>query len=357
MKNNIKKVSTVMALSMTLSGGAAYAATLDNTAQPVNETAASTTHSIAGVVQVSVNGALMADGYWKQDDKIAMIPLRTLTEALGIELTWNKEDKSAELTRDALWTQVFTGKDRYSVNKMLLTLGTAPEIKDGTLYVPAIFAEKVLHAQLNTNGNQVSITSEEDVKTVTERGVITRISNQDDDQSLQIGGAGSDGIVLNLSEKTTFISAEGKEIKLADLSIGMVVEAEHSLIMTKSLPPQTPTYKVTVLDTAHEISSQPKELFGTSGTIENVIMKDGNVSQIEITGTRLTETAPDHVVLNIDKETSLVNQKGEAVKAEQLMKGTKVIGFYSPMLTRSLPPIGTAWKVVVEIPTVQPKAE
>ncbi|MGQ8875798.1 copper amine oxidase N-terminal domain-containing protein [Paenibacillus sp. TSA_86.1] len=357
MKNNMKKVSTLMALSMALSGGAAYAASLDNTAQPVQETVTSAPSSTAGAVHVSVNGATVANGYWTQDHKTAMIPLRALTEALGIELKWHKEDKSAELTQGALWTQVFTGKDRYSVNKMLLTLGTAPEIKDGTLYVPAVFAEKVLHAGLSTTGNQVTITSEEDVKTVTERGVITRISNQDQYQSIQIGGAGQDGIVLNLSKDSQLISADGKEIKLADLSIGMVVEAEHSLAMTKSLPPQTPTYKVTVLDTAAETAAQPKGLFGTSGTIEHVNMKDGTVSQIEIKGIRLAETAPDHVILNINKDTLLVNQKGETVKAEQLTKDAKVIGFYSPMLTRSLPPIGTAWKVVVELPTVQPKAE
>lgn len=357
MKNNMKKVSTIMALSMALSGGAAYAASLDNTVQPMQETVASAPSSTTGVVHVSVNGAAVANGYWTQDDKAAMIPLRALTEALGIELKWHKEDKSAELTRGALWTQVFADKDRYSVNKMLLTLGTAPEIKEGTLYVPAVFAEKVLHAQVSTTGNQVEIKNEEDIKTVTERGVITHISNQDQYQSIQIGGAGPDGIVLNLSKDTQLISAEGKEIQLADLSIGMVVEAEHSLAMTKSLPPQTPTYKVTVLDTAAVTAAQPKETFGTAGTIEDVIAKDGMVSQIEIKGTRLAETAPDHIVLNINNSTSLVNQEGEAVKAEQLTKGAKVIGFFSPMMTRSLPPIGTAWKVVVELPTVQPKAE
>lgn len=346
-----------MALSMALSGGAAYAASLDNTVQPMQETVTSAPSSTTGIVHVSVNGAAVANGYWTQDDKTAMIPLRALTEALGIELKWHKEDKSAELTRGALWTQVYTSKDRYSVNKMLLTLGTAPEIKEGTLYVPAVFAEKVLHAQVSTTGNQVEIRSEEDVKTVTERGVITRISNQDNDQSIQIGGAGPDGIVLNLSKDIQLISAEGKEIKLADLSIGMVVEAEHSLMMTKSLPPQTPTYKVTVLDTAAETAAQPEETFGTAGTIENVMVKDGTVSQIEIKGTRLAETAPDHIVLNINNSTSLVNQEGEAVKAEQLTKGAKVIGFFSPTMTRSLPPIGTAWKVVVELPTVQPKAD
>ncbi|PQP83622.1 copper amine oxidase [Paenibacillus sp. PCH8] len=356
MNNNMKKVSALMALSMALGGGAAYAATLDNT-KPVHQTSVSADSDMNKAINVSVNSAAISDGYWNKDGKVAMIPLRDLTEALGIELAWNKENKTAELTRGTLWTQVITGKDQYSVNKMLLTLGTAPEITSGKLYVPVSFAEKVLHAQVKTTGNQIAISSEEDVKTVTERGVITRISNQDDYKSIQIGGAGLDGIVLNLNEDTKFISAEGKEIALTDLSIGMNVEAEHSQITTRSLPPQTPTYQVTVLDTTSESATQPKDILGTAGTIDHVKTDNGSISQIEITGTRLTETAPDHVVLNINKDTMLVNQEGEAVKAEELTTGAKVIGFYSPVLTRSLPPIGTAWKVVVEAPAVQPEAK
>lgn len=75
------------------------------------------------VVNVSVNGATISDGYWNKDGKVAMIPARDLTDALGIELEWNKETKTAELTRGALWTQVITGKDQYSVNKMPLHAG------------------------------------------------------------------------------------------------------------------------------------------------------------------------------------------------------------------------------------------
>ncbi|WP_405155015.1 copper amine oxidase N-terminal domain-containing protein [Paenibacillus sp. FSL K6-0108] len=353
----MKKVSALMVLSLALSGGAAYAANLDSI-QPVNSTSVSADSKGTEAVKVSVNGAPMTDGYWNKDGQEPMIALRDLTEALGIELKWNKENKSAELTKGTLWTIVTTGKDQYSVNKMLLKLGTAPEITNGTLYVPASFADQVLHAQVNTTDNQVTISSEEEVKTVTERGVITGINSEGKYQSIHIGGAGTDGIVLNVGEDTTFQSADGKDIKLTDLTIGMNVEAEHSVIATFSLPPQTPTYKVTVLDkAASESEAQPKDVLGTAGTIENVKTTENNGTQIEISGSRLTETAPDHVILNISKDTQLVNHQGETIKPEELTKGTKVIGFYSPVLTRSLPPIGTAWKVVIETPAEQPEAK
>nr|WP_154896610.1 copper amine oxidase N-terminal domain-containing protein [Paenibacillus xylanexedens] len=348
MNNNMKKVSALMVLSLALSGGAAYAATLDTTPSG-NQTSVTVDHSLSEAVKVSVNGTAIADGYWNKDGKEAMIALRDLTDALGIELKWNKENKSAELTKGNLWTLVMADKDQYSINKMLLTLGTAPQITDGKMFVPASFAEKVLHTQVNTTGNQVTITNEEDVKEVTERGVITGMNPDTKYPSIHIGGAGTEGLVLNLGEDTVIKSADGKEIELTDLTIGMTVEAVHAPIMTMSLPPQTPTYEVTVVDTvAKESVTKSEDVLGTSGTIENVRTTKEQGTQIEISGIRLTETSPDHVILNISEDTKLVNQKGEAIKAEELTKDAKVIGFYSPMLTRSLPPIGNAWKVVVD---------
>ncbi|MCM3174629.1 copper amine oxidase N-terminal domain-containing protein [Paenibacillus sp. MER 99-2] len=356
MNNNTKKISALMALSLALGGGSALAAT-PNTTQPAPLITAADQANQSSTIKVLVNGVSIADGYKATADKEPMLALRSLTEALGYELDWNKADKSAELTQGNSWTRVVTGQDQYSVNKMLLTLGAAPEIINGILYVPASFAEKVLHAQVTTSGNTVTIVSEEAVKNVTERGVITRIHKDGSYPSVQIGGAGQDGIVLNLNDDTVFKSAEGKEISLGDLTLGMNVEAVHSTITTRSLPPQTPTYQITVLDVAgSEAETPPLEVLGTAGTVERVQTTAGN-TQIEISGTRLTETGPDHVILNITEETQLVDHEGNPVELTELTEGAKVIGFYSPVLTRSLPPIGTAWKVVLEISDVQPQTD
>jgi hypothetical protein len=66
----------------------------------------------------------------------------------------------------------------------------------------------------------------------------------------------------------------------------------------------------------------------------------------------LSEISQSEIVLRVAADTVLVNGKGEAVEIGSLVKGAKVIGFYGPMMTKSLPPIGTAVKVVVE--TVKP---
>ncbi|MNC22425.1 Protease inhibitor precursor [compost metagenome] len=53
-------------------------------------------------------------------------------------------------------------------------------------------------------------------------------------------------------------------------------------------------------------------------------------------------------MLRLTKDTAVINENGEAVSPADLIQGAEVIGFYGPLLTRSLPPTGTAMKVVLE---------
>lgn len=56
-------------------------------------------------------------------------------------------------------------------------------------------------------------------------------------------------IVLNVSDQTLLKNAkQGKLLNLKDLTVGMKVKAVHSQMATFSLPPQTPTYKIIVID-------------------------------------------------------------------------------------------------------------
>ncbi|MNC68852.1 hypothetical protein D3C75_1194900 [compost metagenome] len=59
-------------------------------------------------------------------------------------------------------------------------------------------------------------------------------------------------------------------------------------------------------------------------------------------GAGLTDSSPEEVVLRIAKDTVLQNDG-----VSELTKGARVVGFYTPMLTKSLPPIGTALKMTL----------
>lgn len=81
---------------------------------------------------------------YKNKEDVVMIPLRQIAEALGYEVTWNNEAHRAELTKGPQWTAVTIGEDNYNFAKMLIRLGTAPEINNSKTYVPYSFLEEVL---------------------------------------------------------------------------------------------------------------------------------------------------------------------------------------------------------------------
>ena len=81
-------------------------------------------------------------------DGMFMIPLRQIAEELGYKVTWNNETRTAELTKGAQWTAVTIGEDNYNFAKMLVKLGIAPEIKEGSTFVPFTFLEEVLKVNL-----------------------------------------------------------------------------------------------------------------------------------------------------------------------------------------------------------------
>lgn len=86
---------------------------------------------------------LLSPIYTNGED-IKMIPLRQIAEALEYEVKWNNEARSVELTKGAQWTSIVVGEDNYNFAKMIVKLGTAPEIKGSATYVPFNFLEEVL---------------------------------------------------------------------------------------------------------------------------------------------------------------------------------------------------------------------
>lgn len=92
---------------------------------------------------------------YKNKEDVVMVPLREIAEALDYEVTWNNEEQRAELTKGAQWTAVTIGEDNYNFAKMLIKLGTAPEIKDSKTYVPFSFLEEVLRVGVEIRGEGI----------------------------------------------------------------------------------------------------------------------------------------------------------------------------------------------------------
>ncbi|MFC9779155.1 copper amine oxidase N-terminal domain-containing protein [Paenibacillus chitinolyticus] len=343
MNNGMKKGLAVLAVSMAMTTGAAYASpavvTKADNLVPISA-------EVSQSVQVTVNNQVLdAEGYVKAGAKEAMIPLRAVAEAIGMDLKWNQEDYSVELSKDRIWTLVKTGEDRYVLNKMYKPLGTAPELVDSKLYVPASFASEILHGTVNAQGSAVSISFNEKKENVVTKGVVTSVRSADGYKAVQIQGFGTAGLVLNVGDDTVFVTDKGDKLTFDQLALGQIVEAEHSMVMTMSLPPQTPTYKITVSG----YSADAEKLLGTSGTVEEVRTDDNGSQSVTIKGQGLTEQSQSEIVLRLSDATEVVDKAGAKADKKALVKGAKVIGFYNGVMTKSLPPIGGAVKIVVDV--------
>ncbi|MBW4082072.1 copper amine oxidase N-terminal domain-containing protein [Paenibacillus sp. S150] len=340
MNTVLKTIATLLTLSLALTTGGVSAAP-SASATPNNGSGQTPASAAAANFSISVNGSVLSgSGFQSSGGKEPLIPLRAVADALGFKVTWNGQTKTAQLNKGSIFTAVKNGEDRYVINKLFTTLGTAPQMKQNRLYVPLSFASEVLYQSVTVKGQQIVIAPAAEHST--ETGVITAITNADNYQSVRIQGTGKAGLVLNVSKDTRLLSKDGSPLAFSGLHIGMTVEAQHSLISTRSLPPQTPAYQITVLDTMAK-----DEVLGTAGTIRQVITgEDGTVS-LRIQGSALSEKSQTEVVLRLTEDTAIINESGEATDRSGLVQGAEVIGFYGPVLTRSLPPTGTALKMVL----------
>lgn len=308
----------------------------------------------ASAVTIEIDGTLLPlAAYQAQNDDVTMLPLRAIAEQLGYSVKWSQADRSATISKDGVSAVVKTAAEEYAVNGVSASLPTAPEMTKGQLHVPAAFVENALHASVAINAGTVSITTqaqeaqqpEQPVQQQTAQttGVITAIHEDDKYPSVHIQGIWPDGLVLKVSEDTVYQRANGTKLQWADLQLGMTVQADHALAMTLSLPPQTGAYVLTVLD-----EELPGELLGTAGTIEDIRTDGQGHASYLVKGQGLTDQSQDEIVLQLSTDTVIIDKEGKTLEQSSIKQGAKVIGFYQPVMTKSLPAISQAVKIVVE---------
>lgn len=297
-------------------------------------------------LSVNVNGsAIEQAAIFDKGQQTVLVPLRPVAESLGYKVSWNNELKAAEVQKGAIASYAKAGEDRYPFAKMYKTLGAEPRLLNGSTYVPVAFVDEILQAEVNVTDSAVTVVDEEAEKAPVRTGTITTIDKTEAGKvSIALDGYLS-GIILHISEETKITDAAGKELKPEDLKLGMEVEATHQKYMAMSMPPQTGALSIVVKN-----SLESAEVMGTTGKVVSIEPDQQGTYKMLVEGRGLTATSPEKVALIINDKTSIVNAKdNKALKPEDLKAGMNVFAFYWPKLTRSLPPIGVAEKIVVEI--------
>ncbi|KQL43525.1 serine protease [Brevibacillus choshinensis] len=296
-------------------------------------------------LSVNVNGQhIEQQAIFDKGQQTVLVPLRDVAESLGFQVKWNAELKAAEVNKGAIFSYAKVGEDRYPFAKMYKTLGAEPRLLNGNTYVPVAFVDEILQAEVNVTDDAVTVVDEESDAAPVRTGTITTIHKSEDGKvSFQLNGYET-GIILHVNEDTKITTADGKELKPQDLKLGMEVEATHQKMMAMSMPPQSGAVSIVV-----KSSLETPEVVGTAGNVVSIEKDQEGTCKMLVEGQGLTENAPEKVALIINKDTKIVSAKdNKTLTPEDLKADMKVFAYYGPKLTRSLPPIGVAEKIVVE---------
>ncbi|GIP28384.1 hypothetical protein J23TS9_35140 [Paenibacillus sp. J23TS9] len=96
------------------------------------------------------------------------------------------------------------------------------------------------------------------------------------------------------------------------------------------------------------IQNQVKVVPGTMGQITDFV-NDQTGKFITVTGRGLAPSDQSQIILSITKDTKIVDSKGKTVALKTIMDEKKVVkAFYSPNITKSLPPREAALTLVVQ---------
>ncbi|QNU65847.1 copper amine oxidase N-terminal domain-containing protein [Ruminiclostridium herbifermentans] len=95
---------------------------------------------------------------YTNDNGIVMVPVSKIVQALGYSIKWDGKTKSATIGKGIVCT---IGDPNYIYYKMApIRLETAPELINGTTYVPINFFSDVLHINADIFGGQIVIEDE-----------------------------------------------------------------------------------------------------------------------------------------------------------------------------------------------------
>lgn len=214
---------------------------------------------------------------------------------------------------------------------MTMTLAMAM----GTLLTCPIYADtqSATTDAVKLSMSQTQTQSQAQANQAMYQGIITSITNKQITVKSNLTSQGFETIVFNLSKDTKF-----ENCHLTELSEGDTIRVNHSLAMTRSLPPQAAAFSVQKYDVATDIQQQT---FDYSGVIKDVHTDRDNVL-ILVQSTNGKE-ANKEIRFVVSKDTKVVGGK-----VSDLKNGTKVKLTYGMVMTMSLPPQTSALTLEIE---------
>ncbi len=140
-------------------------------------------------------------------------------------------------------------------------------------------------------------------------------------------------LVLLVDDRTRILGSFGQRIMLRDLQRGMLVDVIVSPNFTRSNPPQTTAFQITVIG---------EKRYPTR--IENILRVDER-NQMILTGSSLDPASQIRFVVN--NNTEILGPRGNRISLSQLRPGQTVLITHENFMTASIPPQTVAIRIQV----------
>lgn len=214
----MKRIIALVLLAVIASAGAAFTDsenTIEKDSSLINKSLTFESKLAIDIMDESIEG----EGTIKVDG-VTMIPLRVVLENLGYEISWNNENQSVDIAKDAISTSIMIDSNSYFKNKMApWSLSSAPKLIDNKTYVPVEFLFEILGYGMNVDNGILKI---QESKMAIQEGYITEINLKEDGitaitiRSDVNSTDPADKLIVNVSDDYSIINTElevGKHIK------------------------------------------------------------------------------------------------------------------------------------------------
>lgn len=146
---------------------------------------------------------------------------------------------------------------------------------------------------------------------------------------------------LVVDENTTIRSRQGRSITAMDLRVGNVVDASFSAAMTRSIPPQSRAYIITVIQ--EQINPIPDQNF--SNIVEDRIMDIDLSNNLLYTGNQ--DDIMSQIRFVVSDMTDIFDRRGNRIRLRDLRLGQMIRVEHADFMTASIPPQTTAFRIWV----------
>ena len=145
---------------------------------------------------------------------------------------------------------------------------------------------------------------------------------------------------LVVDRNTIIRDRRGRRMRVRDLRVGNVVDASFSTAMTRSIPPQSRAFAITLIR-EYVNPIQP----GFPNIVEDRIMEVDRNNNFLITGNPFDMMSQMRFV--VDNSTEIFDRRGNRIRLRDLRPGQMVRVEHADFMTMSIPPQTTALRIWV----------